>query len=533
MPNKDPVLGSDLRGIAGQTSDILARVGKSVRDQKGCHGIGVKGGFKYERGEPMNKLAVLWRFSSVVILALVGGCVSQTVHDTGYLAAPAACKRPISFDEARHLLARTGFGVPRTTEIEALRPLCYEQAVNKILAGVRRKPLLPPPEMIISPGERTNTARMTAAERKAYNKATRKETTALEQWWIREMLETDSPLSERLTIFWHGHFATEARKVKFGRMMFEQHAALRRNALGNFGDLLSDISKGGAMLYYLDGHKNVKGRPNENFAREVMELHSMGEGQGYTENDVREGARAFTGWRVNMKTGEFRLAKNSHDRQAKTFLGRTGYLDGDDAIETILEQPGVAPFITTKLWREFVSPHPDPVEVKRLATDFRNSGYQLGPLLKGLLVSSYFRDPANRGALIKSPVDLVIGTLRLLNFAAPSPKQVSVDQRRMGLDLFDPPDVNGWKGGTEWITTTSTLFRRQFLLSVIRSAKPQSTKRPYGMADTEALRAIAENSPEELRKLILATAPVMARSMKGRGLALIEKLLLDPVYQLK
>ena len=239
---------------------------------------------------------------------------------------------------------------------------------------------------------------MAAAERKAFTKAARQEVKALKQWWIREMLETDSPLTERLVVFWHGHFATEARKVRFAEMMLDQHVVLRQNAMGNFADLLTDIAKGAAMLYYLDGQKNVKGRPNENFAREVMELHSMGEGRGYTEQDVREGARAFTGWKVDMKTGKFRFNFKSHDRAAKTYLGRSGYLDGDDVLEIILEQPSVAEFITEKLWREFVSPHPEPAKVKRLAARFRDSGYRLGPLLKGLLMTPQFRDPANRGA---------------------------------------------------------------------------------------------------------------------------------------
>ena len=470
---------------------------------------------------PVNRITVVGRYSGVVVMALVGGCGSPSVYDTGYLKVPVTCERPITFDESRHLLSRTGFGVAGPAEIEALLPLCYEQAVNGILGGVRRMPLVPPPESKISPGQRSKVKRMAAAERKAFTKAARQEVKALKQWWIREMLETDSPLTERLVVFWHGHFATEARKVRFAEMMLDHHVVLRQNAMGKFADLLTDIAKGAAMLYYLDGQKNVKGRPNENFAREVMELHSMGEGRGYTEQDVREGARAFTGWKVDMKTGKFRFNFKSHDRAAKTYLGRSGYLDGDDVLEIILEQPSVAEFITEKLWREFVSPHPEPAKVKRLAARFRDSGYRLGPLLKGLLMTPQFRDPANRGALVKSPVELVIGTLRLLRFAKVPPDRVQAVQRKLEQDLLDPPDVNGWRGGGSWITTTTTLFRRQFLLTVLRSARPNAAKRPYGTPDPAALQALARTSPERLRKVMVAMDPVMPDSTKGRDLKLI------------
>ena len=468
-------------------------------------------------------------------MVLVGGCTGAipSVYDTAYLKSPVTCTQKITFYEARHLLARTGFGVADPAEIQALLPLCYEQAVNTILLGVRPTPQLAPPQPEISPGQRTRVKSMTAAERKAYNKANREEVAALKQWWIREMLETDSPLTERLVVFWHGHFATESRKVKFAEMMLDQHVALRHNAMGSFDDLLTDVAKGAAMLFYLDGQKNVKGRPNENFAREVMELHSMGEGNSYTETDVREGARAFTGWKVDMRTGKFRFNFKNHDRAAKTYLGKSGYLDGDDILEIILEQPDVAEFITGKLWREFVSPDPNLAEVRRLAASFRDSGYRLGPLLKGLLMTPQFRDPANRGALIKSPVELVIGTLRLLRFAKAPPERIHKVQRKLGQDLLDPPDVNGWRGGGTWITTTSTLFRRQFLRSALRSAKPNATKRPYGTPNPAALLALARTSPQTLRKVMVALDPVMPASTKGRALKLIESLLLDPVYQLK
>ncbi len=209
------------------------------------------------------------------------------------LAWPAAA---VPFEEARHLLARTGFSIAGAADIAALQRLDYEAAVDRLLAGARAEPITTPPPWI---GEMPPTAEerkaLTAAQRQDYNKAMRARWEPLKQWWAGEMLATPSPLTEHLVLFWHNHFVSEIKKVKWAGYMYSQNALFRRHALGNFAELLRRMAKGPAMLIYLDGRTNRKGRANENFAREILELFTLGEGRGYAEDDVVEAARAFTG----------------------------------------------------------------------------------------------------------------------------------------------------------------------------------------------------------------------------------------------
>lgn len=359
----------------------------------------------------------------------------------------------LTFDDARHLLSRTGFGVASPAEIESFLPLYYETVVDRILNGVRKLPIVAVPNFQAHPRERRRVRKMDAERRRDFQRRVRQDRIGLKRWWIEEMLQTDSPLTERLVLFWHNHFVSEAKKVRFGQMVYQQNAVFRHYALGNFGGLLEDISTGPAMLWYLDGQKNRKGKPNENFAREVLELFTLGEGQGYTEFDIREAARAFTGWTVEPTTGKFRFNFGVHDRDIKTFLGQNGNFDGLDILKIILEQQRVAIFITEKLWREFVSPVPDAQAVRRLARIFQKSNYELRPLFKAMLMTPQFRDPNNRGTLIKSPAELIVGTLRLLNFSGVDSQKLLQRHRQMGQDLLDSPDVKGWRGryGVDYI----------------------------------------------------------------------------------
>ena len=215
--------------------------------------------------------------------------------------------------------------------------------------------------------------------------------------------------------FWHNHFTSSLNKVRWPHLLYHQNALFRRLATGNFAELLRAVARDRAMLLYLDSQTNRVGQANENFARELLELFTLGEGQGYTERDIREAARAFTGWMVNPGTGEFTVARRFHDTGSKTFLGRTGRFDGDDIIDIVLDQPRIAEHICEKLWRAFVSDTPDAGAVRRLAAVFRGSGYELRPTLRALFLSAEFRAPANRGVLTKSPVDVVAGTLRFMD----------------------------------------------------------------------------------------------------------------------
>ena len=449
----------------------------------------------------------------------------------------------LSFDEARHLLSRTGFGVASPSEIESFLPLNYETAVERILNGVRKATTVAIPKFQAHPRERRRVRKLDADGRRDFQRRVRQDRLALKRWWIEEMLQTDSPFTERLVLFWHNHFVSEAKKVKFGQMVYQQNAAFRHFALGNFADLLRDISTGPAMLWYLDGQKNRKGKPNENFAREVLELFTLGEGQGYTEFDIREAARAFTGWTVVPTTGKFRFNFGVHDNLIKTFLGHDGNFDGLDILEIVLKQPRVAAFITEKLWREFISPTPDAQAVRRLASIFRRSEYEIRPLMKALLMTPQFRDPGNRGILIKSPAELIVGTLRLLKFSNVDSEILLKRHRQLGQDLLDPPDVKGWRGGTAWITSTTTLRREQFLRGVFRSVQAAGRPldkmtmamkmRPFGDADPRSLLAAERRQPGMMRNILLATEPIMAASRRGKHKRLLRNLLLDPVYQLK
>jgi uncharacterized protein (DUF1800 family) len=250
--------------------------------------------------------------------------------------------------------------------------------------------------------------------------------------------------------------------------MYRQNVTLRAHALGNFGAFLHAIAKDPAMVVYLDSAQNRRGAPNENFAREVMELFTLGEGH-YTEADVKEAARAFTGWSLDRETGTFVFRARLHDDGLKTVLGRTGRLDGDAVLDILLTRPETAEFIVAKLWREFVSPDPDPAEVARIARRFRDSGYEIKVALGALLTSDAFYLPANRGVLVKSPVELVVGTVRQLELAPESALPFAVAAAGMGQNLFSPPNVKGWPGGPAWINTTTLLARKQFLDRLTRS----------------------------------------------------------------
>src|SRR5262245_36343170 len=287
----------------------------------------------------------------------------------------------LEFEEARHLLARTSFG-GTPVDIEVLQPLTYEAAVDRLLNGVHQQPHTIPPAWVDEPRPTPLERRtMREEERKALRERIREHGLALKGWWYQEMLSTDWPLTERMTLFWHNHFTSSLQKVRWPAFLYQQNLLLRQHAVGNFRTLLYAIAKDPAMMLYLDSQTNRKSAPNENFARELLELFTLGEGH-YSEQDIKEAARAFTGWEVEPRTGQFRFNAGAHDDGVKTFLGRSGTFDGDAILDILLAQPRLAVHITEKLWRTFVSDTPDAAEVQRLAALFRQHDYALRPLLK-------------------------------------------------------------------------------------------------------------------------------------------------------
>jgi uncharacterized protein (DUF1800 family) len=295
------------------------------------------------------------------------------------------------------------------------------------------------------------------------------------QWWLLRMIFTKRPLQEKMVLFWHGHFATAISKVKEESYMLKQNQLFRRLALGNFEEFLLEVSKDAAMIIWLDNFTNKKGRPNENYARELMELFSMGVGN-YTEMDVKESARAFTGWSIRRFNGEFFFDSNQHDFGQKTFLGETGPLNGDDIVRIIAKQSATSRFITKKLFEFFAYPNPETAVIDRLANIYLSSNFSIKAVMREILNSDEFYSEQAINGLIKSPTELVIGAVRQL-------KAQTVDFTRdllgtlnlQGQTLFNPPSVKGWDGGLDWINSSSILTRYNFANSLATNRNTRGT----------------------------------------------------------
>jgi hypothetical protein len=301
------------------------------------------------------------------------------------------------------------------------------------------------------------------------------ETQRLGVWWANRMLTTKRPLEEKLTLFWHGHFATGDAKVRDYRMMLRQNEMLRRHAEGPLRDLLVGILEDPAMLVYLDNGENVKKHPNENFGRELLELFTMGVGN-YTERDVREAARAFTGWTNDVLA--FKIDKAQHDSGEKAFLGRTGPLDGTDIIDTILNQNVTGEFVAAKVYRYLVREDVSPAVKAELGRVFKGSRYQMRPLLKRIFLSKDFYSPPSIATQIKSPVVLVVSTYRKMGLRQlPTVPDFGRLTGGLGQTLFDPPNVAGWAGGRTWITP-ATLMQRGNLFRDVLFADAKNFRAP-------------------------------------------------------
>lgn len=272
--------------------------------------------------------------------------------------------------------------------------------------------------------------------------------------WLDKMVNSEAQLREKMSLFWHGHFACRSQNSFYQQELLH---IIRTNALGNFGEMLKAVSKSPAMLQFLNNQQNKKSHPNENFAREVMELFTMGRGN-YTENDVKEAARAFTGWSFNAQ-GEFTFRKNQHDFGSKTFLGKTGAFDGDDILNILLENKQTANYISKKIYRYFVNETVDEKNQQWLSGRFFSSKYDISKMLEDIYSSSWFYDEKNTGNKIKSPVELLAGIRRLLPMQIENEQSQLLYQRALGQVLFVPPNVAGWPGGKNWIDSSSLMLR--------------------------------------------------------------------------
>src|ERR1700730_3758693 len=327
------------------------------------------------------------------------------------------------FDAAAHLLVRAGFGED-PSEIQKTLALGPEQAVDSMVNAPPEN--YPPPTWATPNDESELRAQVQEAATPADKQAAIKllhqkfigEMKDLTRWWITRMVNTHSPLVEKMTLFWHGHFATSGQKVRPAYKMWLQNETFRQNALGNFPSLVKAVSRDPAMMVWLDIVQSKKESPNENFGREVMELFTLGEGH-YTESDVKEAARAFTGYRINQQEQSFRFAGRQFDPGLKTFMGRTGPWDGDQILDIIISQPQCARFIGTKIWKFFAYDDPESKLLDAIASEFRNAHYELRPFMKSLFLSEEFYSSRARNSQIKGPVQFLAQALRTMPIAWP------------------------------------------------------------------------------------------------------------------
>jgi hypothetical protein len=415
-----------------------------------------------------------------------------------------------NFEMASHLLRRAGFG-GTLQEIDALVQMGPSQAVLSIMnykaikddlpevqfgeltapgmgrglvppmPGARggRGPAQPPtPEAVIN--------KLPDNQKKAMQQIVQASQRAKEEevrlWWLDRMIRTKRSLEEKMTLFWHGLLVSSAQTVKNTYLLYQQNQLYRQYATGNFRTLIREVSRNPAMLTYLNNNQNVKAHPNENYARELMELFTLGIGN-YTETDIKESARSFTGW---TNVGDQFIARpGQHDDGIKTFLGRNGNFNGDNIIDIIFQQQAAAKYIATRLIKFFGADEPDDAIVEQLASIVKHNDFEMGPALLALFSSRWFYSQDVMLRQIKSPVQLVVGALRSLGVSLLQPQQVVNALRLMGQDLFNAPTVKGWDGGRAWINT-STLFARYNLPAYLGTGRlPAQGKQtaPSGVKD--------------------------------------------------
>lgn len=391
-----------------------------------------------------------------------------------------------------------------------------------------RRPLTPAERELIQQARRTEDEVLREQIEKARNerdKLDRSQFQEIQKWWLQRLIETGRPLEEKMTLFWHGHFAAGYRTVEDSYHMFQQNQLFRKHATGNFADLALRILRDPAMLKYLDNDESRKGRPNENLARELMELFVLGEGNGYSEQDIKEGARALTGY--SFSDDAFVFNENQHDGDSKTIFGQTGAWDGDDFARIILSRKECSEFLCKKLYRFFVNDQPEmPTKAvsavtKSLASELRKQQYDLKPLLKMLFKSQHFFDAANRGASIKSPVQLTVQTIRELGTPPRELATLNEACNLMGQSLFMPPSVKGWECGQSWINTSTLFVRQNLAVYLITGKRPDRNDWDESLAQwpTDAIEgSIAARTAvsgttegDALLSLLLSVAPLPTR----------------------
>ncbi len=403
---------------------------------------------------------------------------------------------------AAHLLVRAGFGAtPEQIDAAARRPL------SEVVSGVlETAPAASPPEWV-KPGieNRPDFRDLPEPERRNARKKWREEQNRqhrkLVNWWVQRMISSPSPLQEKMTLFWHGHFATSFRKVRNAYAMYLQNQTFRTMGMGSYRKLVTAVAQDPAMLIYLDNTRSRAGAPNENFSRELMELFTLGEGH-YSEQDIKEAARAFTGWMLAPGRYEFRDAVESgrhslHDGEIKEFFGKRGNFDGHDIIRLILQQEQASRFIVTKLWRYFAYSNPEQEIVDALAKEFTAGNFDIASLLENIFTSKAFYSAQALRTQIKCPSQWFAGSCIALGIEQPDPRHGFNALRSLGQELFAPPNVKGWDGGYAWITTASLTQRYNLAGSLVYSRKGSPSSKGRLLVQPETILPMEQRGSAE------------------------------------
>jgi uncharacterized protein (DUF1800 family) len=408
-----------------------------------------------------------------------------------------------NFLKVKHLYNRAGFGISYP-DLEKLGKKNPKKTVNNLFKAYKAENNI----AIVTFDETKNWAQqlsaltsrkdsLTEEERKKrvdINRMENERGRDLNIAWINQMINTADPLREKMTLFWHGHFACRSRNSFYAQQL---NNIQRANALGNFKTLLVEVSKSPAMLQYLNNQQNKKGRANENFARELMELFTLGRGN-YTEQDIKESARAFTGWTYDGKDGLFYFRKNQHDDGTKTFFGKIGNFEGENIIDIILDNPKTSEFIASKVYKFFVNDTVNDNHVKELATTFFNSKYDISAMMKKMFTSDWFYNPENIGIKIKSPAELIVGLSREFYVTYNKPQVLIQLQTTLGQYLFNPPNVAGWPGGQSWIDSSSLMMRMRIPSLVLNDGEIDFS----GKADPEEETVLANGNKTAKQKAV-------------------------------
>src|SRR2546421_716442 len=399
------------------------------------------------------------------------------------LRLSAATANDWSRDDAAHLLRRAGFG-GTPEQIDRIHAMGKMAAVEYLLNGPTTKPTTQPifPKVDLPAFELTKEP----DDKQAAQMTKRQDVQRLRAWWLDRMCRTDRPLEEKMTLFWHGLFCSGFKEVREADFMVQQNQLLRKEAVGNYKRLAHEIVHDPAMLRYLNADQNIRGKPNENLARELMELFTMGEGNGYTENDIKEVARALTGLGVSPRGYMFRPFR--HDPGTKTIFGRSGDYRPDDVVDLIFDQPQPANYLAKRLWVFFASPEPSDADLLPVARALRLTNYDIKPPLRAIFLNPNFYSDKVKFSLIRSPAELIASTVRQLDLqlGPQAHRLVTESLDRMGQELLQPPNVRGWPGGEHWITS-ATLYTRYNICSVMANGPPGGRREALNGASVEKL----------------------------------------------